>query len=294
MNSVTSQNNVLSCSVDAYEESPAEPSVAEGLTESEATLVIKLGYRGAAFCGFAEQPTQRSVAGDLRRALETVLRREVELTCAGRTDAGVHAQAQYVSLPIYDADLSLSGEKLVRSLTALTDDDISIRQLFRAPQGFSARFDAQARSYRYRICADSARPILGWDHVWWYNGHLDADLMDMAAQALVGEHDFKSFCKAISAEGKPTHRFVERLSVEEIEEAGEKFIAVDITGNAFLHNMVRTIVGTLVEIGRGHRSVEWIDEVLAAKNRIAAGSCAPAQGLTFVNVRYPEGILQPW
>lgn len=294
MNSVTSQDNVLSCSVDAYEESLAEPSAAEGLTESEATLVVKLGYRGAAFCGFAEQPTQRSVAGDLRRALETVLRREVELTCAGRTDAGVHAQAQYVSLPIYDADLSLSGEKLVRSLTALTDDDISIRQLFRAPQGFSARFDAQARSYRYRICADSARPILGWDHVWWYNGHLDADLMDMAAQALVGEHDFKSFCKAISAEGKPTHRFVERLSVEEIEEAGEKLIAVDITGNAFLHNMVRTIVGTLVEIGRGRRPVEWIDEVLAAKNRVAAGSCAPAQGLTFVNVRYPEGILQPW
>ena len=294
MNSVTSQNNILSCSVDAYEESLAEPSAAEDLTESEATLVIKLGYRGAAFCGFAEQPAQRSVAGDLRRALETVLRREVELTCAGRTDAGVHAQAQYVSLPIYDADLSISGEKLVRSLTALTDDDISIRQLFRAPQGFSARFDAQARSYRYRICADSARPILGWDHVWWYNGHLDADLMDMAAQALVGEHDFKSFCKAISAEGKPTHRFVERLSVEEIEEAGEKLIAVDITGNAFLHNMVRTIVGTLVEIGRGHRPVEWIDEVLAAKNRIAAGSCAPAQGLTFVNVRYPEGILQPW
>ena len=294
MNSVTSQNNALSCSVDAYEESLAEPSAAETLTESEATLVIKLGYRGTAFCGFAEQPTQRSVAGDLRRALETVLRREVELTCAGRTDAGVHAQAQYVSLPVYDADLSLSGEKLVRSLTALTDDDISIRQLFRAPQGFSARFDAQARSYRYRICADSARPILGWDHVWWYNGYLDADLMDMAAQALVGEHDFKSFCKAISAEGKPTHRVVERLSVEEIEEAGEKLIAVDITGNAFLHNMVRTIVGTLVEIGRGHRSVEWIDEVLAAKNRIAAGSCAPAQGLTFVNVRYPEGILQPW
>lgn len=294
MNSVTSQDNVLSCSVDAYEESLAEPSAAETLTESEATLVIKLGYRGTAFCGFAEQPTQRSVAGDLRRALETVLRREVELTCAGRTDAGVHAQVQYVSLPIYDADLSLSGEKLVRSLTALTDDDISIRQLFRASQGFSARFDAQARSYRYRICADSARPILGWDHVWWYNGHLDADLMDKAAQALVGEHDFKSFCKAISAEGKPTHRFVERLSVEEIEEAGEKLIAVDITGNAFLHNMVRTIVGTLVEIGRGHRPVEWIDEVLAAKNRIAAGSCAPAQGLTFVNVRYPEGILQPW
>ena len=98
-----------------------------------------------------------------------------------------------------------------------------------------------------------------------------------------------NFCR-----GQATHRFVERLTVEEIEEAGEKLIAVDITGNAFLHNMVRTIVGTLVEIGRGHRPVEWIDEVLAAQNRIAAGSCAPAQGLTFVSVRYPEGVLQPW
>ncbi len=157
MNSETSQNNASNCSVYASEESSAGPSAAETLAdasaEPEATLVIQLGYRGAAFCGFAEQPTQRTVAGDLRRALQTVLRREVELTCAGRTDAGVHAQAQYVSLPVYGAELALSGEKLVRSLTALTDDDISIRQLFRAPQGFSARFDAQARSYRYRICA---------------------------------------------------------------------------------------------------------------------------------------------
>ena len=218
MNSETSQNIASNCSFDACEESSAESSAPESLakapSEPEATLVIQLGYRGAAFCGFAEQPTQRTVAGDLRRALETVLRREVEPTCAGRTDAGVHAQAQYVSLPVYGAELALSGEKLVRSLTALTDDDISIRQLFRAPQGFSARFDAQARSYRYRICAGSARPVLGWDHVWWYNGHLDAELMDKAAQALVGEHDFKSFCKAISAEGKPTHRFVQRLTVE--------------------------------------------------------------------------------
>ena len=104
MNSVISQNNALNCSVDAFNTSFAESSASETLSESEATLVIKLGYRGAAFCGFAEQPTQRTVAGDLRRALETVLRREVELTCAGRTDAGVHAQAQYVSLPVYRSD----------------------------------------------------------------------------------------------------------------------------------------------------------------------------------------------
>ena len=140
MNSETSQNIASNCSFDACEEASAEPSASETLakasSEPEATLVIQLGYRGTAFCGFAEQPTQRTVAGDLRRALQTVLRREVEPTCAGRTDAGVHAQAQYVSLPVYGAELALSGEKLVRSLTALTDDDISIRQLFRAQKGF--------------------------------------------------------------------------------------------------------------------------------------------------------------
>lgn len=260
----------------------------------EKTLVIQLGYRGAEFSGYAEQPHQRTVAGEVRHALEIIIKREIELTCAGRTDAGVHAQSQYVSLPVYGAELELSAEKLMRSLCALTGDDISVRQLFCAPQNFSARFDALARSYRYRICASPSRPVLGWDHSWWYNASLDVDAMDKAAQALVGEHDFKSFCKALSAEGKPTYRYVENISVEEIEEAGEQLIVVDITGNAFLHNMVRTIVGTLVEIGRGHRPIEWIDEVLAARDRTAAGTCAPAKGLTFVGVRYPKDVLKPW
>lgn len=268
--------------------SPEEPVCDAG------TLVVKLGYRGEGFCGFAEQPGMRTVAGELRRALETALRRPCELTCAGRTDAGVHAIAQYVSLPIRDDEASLDAARLTRSLVALTPDDLSIKGLHRAPAGFSARFDAQSRRYRYRICAGDARPVMAWDHAWWYKGSLDVEAMDEAAQLLLGEHDFKSFCKATSAVGKPTHRFVGLLNVSTVEEAGEELVVIDIEGNAFLHNMVRTIAGTLVEVGRGHRPVSWVSEVLEACDRAAAGPCAPAKGLTFMAVKYPEGVLVPW
>lgn len=258
------------------------------------TLVIRIGYRGAGFAGFAEQPSVRTVAGELRRALETALRRPCELTCAGRTDAGVHAIAQYVSVPVTEAELGLPGERLMRSLVALTPDDLSVQAILRAPAGFSARFDAISRSYRYRIAASQARPVLAWEHSWWYRGALDVDAMAEAARPLLGEHDFKSFCKASSAEGKPTSRYVGALDVSRVREAGEELVAIDVTGNAFLHNMVRTIAGSLVEVGRGHRAPGWIEGVLAARDRAAAGPCAPAKGLTFVGVAYPEGVLEPW
>lgn len=264
------------------------------MADEGGTLVIRLGYRGADFAGFAEQPGVRTVAGELRRALETALRRPCELTCAGRTDAGVHAIAQYVSVPVTGDELMLPGARLVRSLVALTPDDLSVRGLYRAPAGFSARFDAISRSYRYRIAASQARPVLAWDHAWWYRGSLDVEAMAEAARPLLGEHDFKSFCKASSAEGKPTCRYVAALDVSHVCEAGEELVAIDITGNAFLHNMVRTIAGSLVEVGRGHRAPGWLADVLAACDRTAAGPCAPAKGLTFVGVAYPEGTLEPW
>lgn len=277
------------------DEKSAEPAcIYEGGPEAAGTLVIKLGYRGEGFCGFAEQPAQRTVAGELRCALETTLRRPCELTCAGRTDAGVHAIAQYVSVPVTESELMLPGARLMRSLVALTPDDLSIGALFRSQPSFSARFDALSRSYRYRICAGDVRPVLAWDHAWWYKGQLNVEAMNEASKLLLGEHDFKSFCKATSAVDKPTCRYVGALDVRALEEAGENLVAIDITGNAFLHNMVRTIAGSLVEVGRGHRRPEWMSEVLAACDRRSAGPCAPAKGLTFVRVEYPAGALAPW
>ena len=262
--------------------------------DMDGTLVMRVGYRGAAFSGFAFQPDQRTVAGEIIHALETYLRRPVELTCAGRTDAGVHAIAQHVSIPVSSEELQLSGRTLKRALTALLPDDISVGELYQAQKGFSARFDALSRSYRYRISAGWTRPVMAWDHAWWLRSELDVERMSEASKCLLGEHDFKSFCKAASAVGKPTCRNVISLSISQIEEAGEPLIAVDICGNAFLHSMVRTIVGTLVEVGRRRKEPQWVAEVLAACDRRVAGQCAPAQGLTFTGVAYPSGMLTPW
>lgn len=264
------------------------------------TLVVKVGYRGAGFSGFAEQPEARTVAGELRRALETLLGRPVDMECAGRTDAGVSALGQYVSLPVAASELEArKPRRFERSLMALTPDDVSIRVLYMASQGFSARFDALERHYRYRIATGNTRPVLAWSHSWWCRSNLDVAAMDEAAQVLVGEHDFVSFCKAASAkilqdEGRSTCRRIDSIHVSEVEEAGERLVAIDVAGNAFLHNMVRIIVGSLAEVGRGHRDAAWLKAALDACDRAAAGPTAPAPGLVFQDVEYPAGALTPW
>lgn len=265
-------------------------------------LVLRVAYDGTEFSGFAAQERQahvRTVAGELARALGTLLRREVDLTCAGRTDAGVHARAQHVSVPMTpEESASLSGERLLRSLGAVLPGDVRVGAVYRADAGFSARFDARARRYRYRIVAGPVGALFNARWSWWLRcrsaSDLDVAAMDEAARCLVGEHDFKSFCKTASAQGKPTCRFVESVGFEEEEAMGERMLVLDVVGNAFLHSMVRTIVGTLVEVGLGRRDPAWVADALAARDRRAAGPCAPACGLTFWDVRYDGGALRPW
>lgn len=266
------------------------------------TLVARVGYKGAAYAGFAEQEKQahvKTVAGELRQAFRTILRRDVELTCAGRTDAGVHARSQYVSLPFSTQEFEgRAASRLVRSLSAVLPEDIRVHELYRAPQGFSARFDARARRYRYHIMAGPVAPLFSADWCWWIRSAkadvLDVDAMNEAAHILIGEHDFKSFCKAQSAVDKPTCRFVMSAGFEHESVLGEDTLVFDIVGNAFLHSMVRTIVGTLVEVGLNRHEPAWVGEVLAACDRNAAGPCAPACGLTFWDVQYPDDVLKPW
>ncbi len=264
------------------------------------TLVLKLGYRGAGFAGYAEQEGERTVAGELRRALEILLRRPCDLTCAGRTDAGVSAIAQHVSVPLLAEELSsLQPRRLWRSLAAITPEDISVRGVYLADAGFSARFDAEARAYRYRIVCGNAQPVLLADCVWWLKEALDVDAMHSAAQTLVGEHDFTSFCKVSSARqiseaGRSLSRYLERVDVHVLQELGEDVLAIDVVGNAFLHNMVRIIVGSLVEVGRKNRPVSWLADALERRDRRAAGPTASAKGLVLSDVRYPDGSMDPW
>lgn len=267
-------------------------------TDGEAlpTIVLKFAYDGTRFSGFAMQPQPniRTVAGELVQALETFLRRPVDITCAGRTDAGVHAVAQYVSFPAVHADeLAIARRRWMRAMSALLPDDIALVDVYHAVPGFSARFDARARTYTYRIVSGERRPLLTRAYTWWNRAPLDVEAMESAAQCLLGEHDFKSFCKAASAVDKPTHRCVQSVGFARERNLGEECLAFTITGNAFLHSMVRTIMGSLVEVGAGHRDQAWLADALAACDRAAAGPTAPAQGLCFMDVVYDDGALIP-
>jgi len=256
-------------------------------TDRAASIAITVSYRGAGFAGFARQPGERTVQGALETALRTVLRRPVETTGAGRTDAGVHALGQVVSFELEAGEVIESG-KLMRSLNGLMGPDIAITEVRVAPPGFSARFDAEAREYRYRIVPGPVPPVFLADTAWWVKKHLDLGAMRRAGQALVGEHDFRSFCVTESAQGKRTVRTIELLEIDVEREMGEHAVVVRIVGNAFLHSMVRVVVGSLVEVGSGRRPEEWLAEVLEARERSAAGPTAPPEGLTLWHVTYAE------
>ncbi|MCI2241695.1 tRNA pseudouridine(38-40) synthase TruA [Adlercreutzia faecimuris] len=271
----------------------ARPSLAEraAACPRDASFALAVAYDGAPFAGFARQPGQLTVQGELERALEVLLRREAPVTCAGRTDAGVHARGQVVSFDADAAELAgRTARSLQRSLNALVDDRIAVTRVAAAPRGFSARFDAVEREYRYLLFDGPFRPVLFADRAWAVGKPLDVGAMAEAAAHLVGEHDFKSFCLAASAVGKPTTRLVREVAVERAEVAGEPVVVVRVTGNAFLHSMVRTMVGTLVAVGLGRRAPGWAAEVLAARERAAAGETAPACGLVFWRVAY-EGAV---
>lgn len=250
------------------------------------TLVLTVSYNGSGFAGFARQPGLTTVQGRIEDALGTALRRQVEVVGAGRTDAGVHALGQVISLEV--ADEQIDPGELLRSLNALVGDGIVVNEVRRAPEGFSARHSAIAREYRYRIVPGPVPPLFLAPYSWWVRSALDLGSMREGASALVGEHDFKTFCVAASAEGKRTFRRLDTVEIEPETVMGEHSIVVRVTGNAFLHSMVRTIVGSLVEVGVGRRSPAWIGEALAACDRSAAGPNAPAQGLTLWHVTYPD------
>lgn len=255
----------------------------------DSTYSLTVAYNGAPFCGFARQPGQLTVQGELEQALALLFRRDVPTVCAGRTDAGVHARGQVVSFDVDAAELrDRTPHALRRSLNALTHDAITVRAVEQRPCGFSARFDAIEREYRYRICLDDVPPIFMRDFSWHIPAALDVAAMEEGAAHLIGEHDFKSFCMAVSAVGKPTCRNVSEISFSEEDVMGERLLTVKVVGNAFLHSMVRTIIGTLVMVGKGQRTPGWVAEVLAACDRTAAGENAPACGLTFWEVRYPH------
>jgi tRNA pseudouridine38-40 synthase len=247
---------------------------------------LTVAYDGAHFRGFAESDGVSTVMGTLRKAVETVVRRPVELTGAGRTDAGVHAWGQVVSGELPAAtDLA----RLQRSLNAMCAPAIAVRDLDWAPADFSARFSATARTYHYDVWNDpTPNPVLA-DRVWHVPGPLDVAAMNDAGLALLGEHDFSSFCRRPKpAAGYDEPSLVRHLRVARWERSPEwqQLLRFEITASSFCHQMVRSIVGTLVEVGLGRRAAASMSDVLAAKDRAVAGRVAPPTGLTLWSVDY--------
>lgn len=254
-------------------------------------LRIDLAYDGAGFHGWARQDGLRTVQGELEGALDTVLRTSGSaLTVAGRTDTGVHARGQVAHLDVDPEVLVVAAvrsedgpeDALRRRLNGVLDPDVRVRRVTEAPAGFDARFGAVWRRYCYRI-ADSADVVdpLTRGHVLAWPRALDLDAMNEASRALLGEHDFASFCKR--REGATTIRTLLDLAWHRAGGVAEATVRAD----AFCHHMVRSLVGCLVAVGEGRRNPAWAAEVLGRRERDSAVTVVQAHGLTLEEVGYP-------
>lgn len=242
-------------------------------------------YDGTAYFGWQRLSHGPSVQAEVEQSLSTVANHTVEVTCAGRTDSGVHGIGQVIH---FDSDAVRDQKAWQLGCNTNLPDDISMRWIQPITDNFHARFSAKSRRYRYIILNQLTRPAIIYNRVCWYKDALDANLMHQAAQLLLGENDFSSF-RAAGCQAKHAMRELQEISVTR----DGQYIYVDIVANAFLHHMVRNIVGSLFEVGKQARAVEWFTELLEVKDRNKAGITAPASGLYFVSVEYPEEFELP-
>lgn len=244
------------------------------------TVRFLLAYDGTSFRGWAAQrdPAIRTVEGVLTEILTTVLREPVKLTVAGRTDAGVHARGQVASLV---TERSVAAHKLAEAINGRLAPEVVCREAVDARSGFDARFSATARIYRYRIDTGAFPDPFTGRFTWHRPGRLDVRAMRDAAGRLVGEHDFTSFCRHPGGT-RSTVRDLQRLS---LAASGDR-VELGFRANAFLHQMVRAIMGTLVLVGDGKLRATDVSRLLAARDRSGTGNLAPARGLTLERVTY--------
>ncbi len=235
-------------------------------------------YDGANFGGWAAQPGMRTVEGALCGALETVLRQPVKLSVAGRTDAGVHASGQVVS---FETDSDLPPSSISYKTTAVLPKDVALRRCVQMDESFDARRDARSRSYEYRIVNDPIRsPLKRWREIY-VARKLDFDLLQQTARLVRGTHDFRAFTPA-----RTYHVRFERIVTESGWERSGDLLVYKISADSFLYGMVRTLLGTMLEVADGTREVASFVRLLSGGGRSEAGPALPSKGLTLVGVGY--------
>ena len=238
-------------------------------------------YDGTNFAGWAAQPGMRTVEGTLSEALGMVLRQPVKLSVAGRTDAGVHASGQVVSFEA-DGEPSLIAYKT----TAVLPEDLALRRCVAAHEGFDARKDARSRSYEYRIVNDPVRSPLKRRRAIYVARDLDFELLQDAARLVRGTHDFRAFTPS-----RTYHVRFERIVTESAWERSGDLLVYDITADSFLYGMVRTLVGTMLEVADGRREMASFERLLSGGERGEAGPALASKGLTLVGVGYDNPDL---
>ncbi len=255
------------------------------------TLKLTLAYDGSAYVGWQRQDNGRSIQGELEAALHDIEERPISVVGAGRTDAGVHALGQVASLEIAHA---IEPPALLRALNAKLPDDIRVLQTDVAPREFHARYSAAEKTYRYYVSTGAIAPPFSLRYAWHLPVPLDLGVMRDAAQQLGGRHDFSAF-QAVGSAVETTVRTIASVTVslqpawapwDAAQTTSTAIVAIEVTADGFLRHMVRTIVGTLVEVGRGRRAAGDIVRILASKRRARAGATAPARGLYLVRVAY--------
>ncbi len=248
-------------------------------------IALGIEYDGTAFYGWQRQQNVISVQESLEKALAVVANEAIEVFCAGRTDAGVHGTGQVVH---FDTTSVRNERAWTMGVNSNLPDSVAVKWAKEVTDDFHARFSATARRYRYIIANTRLRPAIMGQGVSHYHSPLDAEAMHQAAQTLLGERDFSSF-RAAMCQSKTPFRNIHHINIQRYGD----FIIVDIKANAFLHHMVRNIVGSLLEIGTGKQDVAWLESVRDAKDRKVAAVTAKPYGLYLVEVDYPDQFNIP-
>jgi len=241
-------------------------------------IALGIEYEGTDFHGWQRLSHGACVQGDIEKALSFVAAEPIEVIAAGRTDAGVHAHCQVVH---FDTQANRSERAWILGCNSRLPNSVALRWAQPVSDDFHARYRAYARRYRYIILNRPIRPALDARFVTWERMPLNIESMQIAAQALIGEHDFSAF-RTLACQAKSPVRTIREINIARENER----IIIEIEANAFLHHMVRNIVGSLLPIGRGLKNTDWIATLLAGRNRALASPTAPANGLTFLNPLY--------
>ena len=250
-----------------------------------ARIAVGLEYDGSAYAGWQTQASALSIQSVAEQAVARVADHPVSLTCAGRTDAGVHAIGQIAH---FDTHATRSARAWALGANTHLPNDVCVLWAQEVAAEFHARYSATARSYRYVILNRASRPALTRQRVCWIHRPLDAERMQRAAAHLIGEHDFSAF-RAAECQSRTAMRRIDAVTVVRHGE----HLTIDVTANAFLHHMVRNIAGVLIEIGAGEAEPDWARTVLASRDRTTGGVTAPPGGLYLMHVAYPEHFGLP-